>query len=1052
MASLLCFLFLAISAASSSFSQPISDDSNSLLTFKKSISSDPSNLLSSWRSSSSSSYCSWFAVLCDAESRRVISLNFTSSTSSLVGTLPDSIADLSDLRVLVISHHRFSGQIPTSLSNLRSLEVLQLQGNNFSGEIPSEISSLRSLRVLNLSSNLLSGQIPSRLIGVESLTAVDLSNNQLKGEITFDRFGNCSNLVHLKLSNNYLEKTIPSEIGRCKNLRTLLLDGNVLQGSIPPEIGQISELRILDVSTNSLTDSIPDELANCRNLAVLVLTNTSNFVHASDIVDADSRLEFNAFDGEIPRDLLTLPSLQILWAPRANLDGVLPSNWTDSCSLRVLQLGLNAFTGDVPQVLGSCSNLTVLDLSSNNFTGNVPLQLPVSCMVYFNVSQNQFSGVIPAFPKGRCDGSMIAYSSNLDVDDVRVAYSNIPAWGPQMNALLEGGESDEEFMVIHDLSWNQLGGALPAFSISDGFLAADKKTAYRLLLNNNMFNDSLPGGKLVPQCDDLIGLSVNLSANDLSFNIQDLQLLNCSKVKEFEAAHNRIGGSLTPTTIGNLAMLQSFDLRGNSLTGSLPGQLGDMKLMKSMLLGSNNLTGDIPSQLGEMSSLVILDLSHNFITGPIPESLADGKSMETVLLNNNRLSGEIPSSFSNLTSLKELDVAYNNLSGSIPLLHYHIDCNQFTGNAYLVTCSEPLASSPQAPIEGSHVMQHRKNHSRVLLIALIITICAVVVVSLVVVVWKLHQKRSLSQQGSLRGKVVVTFADAPAELNYNNVLKSTGNFSVRYLIGTGGFGATYKAEIVPGYFVAVKRLSIGRIQGSKQFDAEIRTLGRIRHKNLVTLIGYYVGESEMLLIYNYLSGGNLETFIHDRSGKNEQWSVIYKIALDIAQSLTYLHYSCVPRILHRDIKPSNILLDDELNAYLSDFGLARLLEVSQTHATTDVAGTFGYVAPEYATTCRVSDKSDVYSFGVVLLELMSGKKSLDPSFAAYGNGFNIVAWAKLLIKEGQSSELFSAELWETGPKENLQGMLNLASACTVESLTVRPSMKHVLEKLKQLKY
>ncbi|CAN0870215.1 LRR receptor-like serine/threonine-protein kinase RPK2 [Linum grandiflorum] len=1049
MAALLCFIFLAILTPSSS-----SDDSQSLLTFKKSISSDPSNLLSSWRSSSPSSYCSWFAVLCDSQSRRVISLNFTSS-SSLVGTLPDSIGDLSALRVLVLSHHRFSGQIPASLSDLRSLEVLELQGNNFSGEIPTQISFLPSLRVLNLSSNSFSAQIPNGLIGgVRSLTAVDLSNNQLKGEIPVSRFANCSSLVHLKLSNNYLEKTIPSTIGRCKSLRTLLLDGNVLQGSIPPEIGQISELRILDVSTNSLTGSIPDELANCRSLAVLVLTNASNFVISSDIVDADSRLEFNAFERGIPHDVFTLPNLQILWAPRANLDGGLPSNWSSSCSLRVLQLGQNAFAGGVPQVLGAaCTNLTVLDLSSNNFTGEVPAQLPVSCMVYFNVSQNHLSGVLPAFPKSssKCDASMISYGSNLAMEDVRFAYSNIPDWRSQMNAL----QNDAEFMVIHDLSWNQLSGVLPAFSISDGFLADNKKTGYRLLLNENMFSGSFPG-KLVPQCDDLVGLSVNLTANDLSFNIQDLQLLNCSKVKEFEAAHNRIDGSLTPTTIGNLVMLESFDLRGNSLTGSLPAEFGGMKLMKAMLLGSNNLTGDLPAQLGEMmTSLVILDLSHNFITGTIPESLADAKNIETMLLNNNRLSGRIPSSFSNLSSLKELDVSYNNLSGPIPLLHYRIDCSQFVGNAYLVTCAEPMASSPNSSIEESQATQRgkNKNNSRVFLIALITSVAVILAVSLVVVIWKLYRKRTFfSQQGSLRGKVVVTFADAPAELNYDNVLKSTGNFSVRYLIGTGGFGATYKAEIVPGYFVAVKRLSIGRIQGSKQFDAEIRTLGRIRHKNLVTLIGYYVGESEMLLIYNYLSGGNLETFIHDRSGKNGQWSVIYKIALDIAQSLTYLHYSCVPKILHRDIKPSNILLDDDLNAYLSDFGLARLLEVSQTHATTDVAGTFGYVAPEYATTCRVSDKSDVYSFGVVLLELMSGKKSLDPSFAEYGNGFNIVAWAKLLIKEGHSSELFSAELWETGPKENLQGMLKLASACTVESLTVRPSMKHVLEKLKQLKY
>jgi len=328
-----------------------------------------------------------------------------------------------------------------------------------------------------------------------------------------------------------------------------------------------------------------------------------------------------------------------------------------------------------------------------------------------------------------------------------------------------------------------------------------------------------------------------------------------------------------------------------------------------------------------------------------------------------------------------------------------------------------------------------------------VIVCVLVILVLVLV----SGKRKLVHLSSLKQKVVVIFSNAPAEINYESVVQATKNFSIQNLIGTGGFGATYKAELVPGFLVAVKRLSIERFQGLQQFDAEIKTLGRIRHKNLVTLIGYHMGEVDTFLIYNYLPGGNLERFIRNMSNINVGWSVIHKIALDVAQALVYLHYSCVPRIVHRDIKPSNILLDDKLNAYLSDFGLARLLEVSETHATTGVAGTFGYVAPEYAMTCRVSSKADVYSFGVVLLELVSGKRSLDSSFSMYGNGFTIVSWGRLLIQEGRSSDFFCPTLWETGPRDNLVRMLRLALSCTVESLSVRPSMKQVLDTLKQLK-
>ncbi|KAK9120253.1 hypothetical protein Scep_018346 [Stephania cephalantha] len=500
-------------------------------------------------------------------------------------------------------------------------------------------------------------------------------------------------------------------------------------------------------------------------------------------------------------------------------------------------------------------------------------------------------------------------------------------------------------------------------------------------------------------------------------------------------------------------MLQCLDLRGNSLNGSLPEQVEKLKNLKQVFLGENSLAGDIPSQVGHLASLSVLDLSRNALTGSIPPSLGNATKLEVVLLDHNRLLGEIPSSFSSLLFLSNLDVSFNNLSGRIPHLQRLITCDQFKGNNFLPPCPDPNSySTTSLPIPlAVDQSPNRKTKLKRVVIATVVSASVIFLVLLLMVLLLVLGRRKLCRVASLRRKVVVTFTEVPKELNYDNVVKATGNFSIRHLIGTGGFGATYKAELAPGYIIAVKRLSIGRFQGVQQFDAEIRTLGRIRHKNLVTLIGYYTGEAEMFLIYNYLSGGNLETFIHDSSGnKNTKWPVIHKIALDIAQALAYLHYSCIPRIVHRDIKPSNILLDENLNAYLSDFGLARLLEVSETHATTDVAGTFGYVAPEYATTCRVTDKSDVYSFGIVLLELMSGKRSLDPSFSEYGNGFNIVAWAKLFNVEGHSSEFFSPELWEAGPRENLMGLLRLALDCTVESHSVRPSMRQVVDKLKAL--
>lgn len=1013
----------------------VSQDKTSLLSLKKNIYDDPFSLLTNWKSNTD--HCQWYGITCDSLTGRVIAVNITGNIS---GYLAGSVGDLSELRVLSIPDNVFSGEIPVQVGNLRLLRVLELQRNNFSGVIPNSIRYMSSLVIVNLSNNSLSGQIPDGLIGFGSLSEIDLSNNGLTRGLLIGK--NCLFLIHLKLSNNFFVDQIPGEIGKCLNLRTLLLDGNIFQGQIPEEIGGLLELRVLDVSRNSLTDKIPKELGNCLKLSVLVLTNLVDFSEDGDSSMGIFRGEFNAFEGGIPYEVFSLPNLHVLWAPRGNFGGQLPSYWNQSCSLRVLNLGQNKFTSLLHEsIVVRCENITFLDLSDNTLQGVLPSQLPVPCMLYFNVSGNSLSGLLPRFSNTSCGSSLNSYSELFHEENViQESYSGKPIWIEQIIL--------DNYVVAHDFSWNSFVGPLTSFSIVNEFLAKGV-ISYKLFLNNNNFTGSLPGN-LFPGCNDIRTFFINLSANRISGKIYPEMLLNCLKITELVAADNLVEGSL-PAEIGSLKMLRHLDLSKNRLSGSLPDQLGELEDLTGILLGENNLSGIIPRQLGHLASLMILNLSQNSMTGSIPLTLENASNLEILLLDHNTLSGEIPLLFSNLSHLTQLDLSFNNLSGRIPHFQNFTDCSSFIGNKLLNSCPDQYSMPPAS--DPVHLADHKssnKSKLRTFVIVMVSSASFVLLVLIVVFLVFLLGRRKLSRITSLRIKGLVTFSDTPVELNYDNVVGATGNFSISNLIGAGGFGSTYRAELAPGFIVAVKRLSIGRFQGIQQFDAEIRTLGRLQHKNLVTLIGYYVGEEEMFLVYNYLSGGNLETFIHEKSGSLVQWPVIYKIAIHIADALAFLHNSCVPRIVHRDIKPSNILLDEELNAYISDFGLARLLEVSETHATTNVAGTFGYVAPEYATTCRVSDKADVYSFGVVLLELISGKKSLDPSFSNYGNGFNIVGWARLLIKEGRPVEMFSLELWASGPHENLLGMLRLAAACTVESLPVRPTMKQVLDKLKEL--
>ncbi|KAD2393616.1 hypothetical protein R6Q59_012093 [Mikania micrantha] len=297
---------------------------------------------------------------------------------------------------------------------------------------------------------------------------------------------------------------------------------------------------------------------------------------------------------------------------------------------------------------------------------------------------------------------------------------------------------------------------------------------------------------------------------------------------------------------------------------------------------------------------------------------------------------------------------------------------------------------------------------------------------------------------------LVIYKDTGVLLTFNTVIQATGNFSARNCIGSGGFGSTYRVDISPGATVAVKRLTVDMCQGVPQFNAEIRSLQRIEHPNLITLIGYYASPSEMFLVYNYLPGGSLEDFIIRKKSCVTSEKTIIKIAIHVAVALAFLHNECNPRVLHRDVKPSNILLDNDHNAYLSDFGLSRLLERFKTHVTTGVAGTFGYVAPEYALACRVSDRADVYSYGVMLLELVSDKRALDPSFSSQAHGYTIVSWAEMLRREGRMKEAFAAGMWELGAEKVLVDLLKLGLNCTVEAASSRPSMRQVVRKLKEI--
>ncbi|KAK9266840.1 hypothetical protein L1049_001611 [Liquidambar formosana] len=287
-------------------------------------------------------------------------------------------------------------------------------------------------------------------------------------------------------------------------------------------------------------------------------------------------------------------------------------------------------------------------------------------------------------------------------------------------------------------------------------------------------------------------------------------------------------------------------------------------------------------------------------------------------------------------------------------------------------------------------------------------------------------------------------------LTSNMVLKTTTKLTNKDIIGSGGYGTVYKLMINDSVSFAVKKLNRGSADRDRGFERELKALGDIKHRNIVTLHGYFTSPQYNLLIYELMPNGSLDGLLHGKSSNNNvlDWPSRYKIAVGAARGISYLHHDCIPHIIHRDIKSSNILLDHNMEARVSDFGLATLMESDKTHVSTFVAGTFGYLAPEYFDTGRATAKGDVYSFGVVLLELLTGKRPMDEAFTEEGT--KLVTWVKAVVNENREEQVIDRNL-DSCPVDEVNEVFCIALACLESEPSKRPTMAEVLKMLEEIK-
>lgn len=995
--------------------QPLSHDGHILLAMKQAL-GDPKHALRSW-SASSDSPCGWAGVICDRD-------HHASGTDSLVTGLSFPLFSL-------------SGPVPTLMCGIPTLRSVDFYYNDFGGSFPDALlDSCAQLTTLNLSSNWLVGPLPQRIDRLPSLQVLDLSSNNFTG-------------------------AIPESFSRLPSLRKLALNGNSLNVGpcVPPFLGQLRQLEYLALAWNSFPPSpLPRELGNLTRLTYLWLTGSS-------------------FTGHIPPTLSSLTRLQTLDFALNSLTGPIPDYITNFRSLEALQLWNNSFVGPIPADIGMLSALTTLDLSFNHLSGSLP---------------SSFSSLKSLV-------SLKLQNNHLLTGNLPPGFGQLPLKELSIPGNSFTGEFPPEFgsyssLTAFDVTHNNFSGALPPHLCSKGALL------FVSTLNNN-FEGRIPaayGG-----CHSLLRL--RLGFNRLTGTVPP-SLWSLPALNILDLENNLLQGNV-PSTIGMASNLSSLYLQNNAFTGSLPIEIQNLRNLSQFLASNNKLTGNIPSSIGDLISLTDLQLQSNAITGDIPAELGNCTRLSNLDLSHNQLTGSIPSTLGRLLGLNSLDLSMNHLSGSIPpslgnlrVSVFNVSQNNlqgpipagllgsqglstgFEGNPGL--CSAAARSFPG--LKPCSVP--RTDHY--LMVIVITSMFAAIFLLLVltsILLYRLCYGPYNNAATAPSEPLWIHFQKLdfePWEIMKWTPLQGKGN-----LIGTGAFGNVYKATLTNGQTVAIKHLrcfnhkrqdgACGVEAADKKHDggfkAEIKTLQRARHNNIVKLLCCYSNHSDTsLLVYEYMENGSLKAALcGERSATCVRLDPArrYAIAVGAAQGLAYLHHDCNPPIVHRDFKSDNVLLDSAYQAHVADFGVARILNNLQVPFTTNVAGTPGYIAPEHCHNIRrVTEKSDVYSFGVVLLELVTGKPALidhDPELeSAEGAEFGpeqIVKWVhkrlqcveRVAVDDLLRREVFDPRLSSSCSSSvganKMVNLLRVALHCTQNLPRQRPTMQEVVKMLTETK-
>ncbi|XP_043722580.1 probable LRR receptor-like serine/threonine-protein kinase At5g10290 [Telopea speciosissima] len=492
----------------------------------------------------------------------------------------------------------------------------------------------------------------------------------------------------------------------------------------------------------------------------------------------------------------------------------------------------------------------------------------------------------------------------------------------------------------------------------------------------------------------------------------------------------------------------SVTLSSMGFSGTLSPEIGVLKSLDTLSLQGNGITGGIPEEFGNLTSLISLNLDNNHLTGQIPSTLGNLKNLQFLILSQNNLNGSIPDSVAGLPKLISLQLDSNDLSGQVPQQLFQVQTYNFTGNH--LYCGVNFSHLCQSNSANTDVSQKSKLGITFGIIGAVIGL--LLLGGLLFLVWKSRQKgyrREVFVDVSGEDDRRIAFGQLK-RFAWRELQLATDNFSEKNVLGQGGFGKVYKGVLGDNTKIAVKRLTDYESPGGEAaFLREVEMISVAVHRNLLRLIGFCTTPSERLLVYPFMQ--NLSVAYRLRELKPGElvldWPTRKRVALGTARGLEYLHEHCNPKIIHRDVKAANVLLDEDFEAVVGDFGLAKLVDVRKTNVTTQVRGTMGHIAPEYLSTGKSSERTDVFGYGIMLLELVTGQRAIDFSRLEEEDDVLLLDHVKKLEREKRLDAIVDRNLIRNYDSQEVEMMIQVALLCTQSSPEDRPTMSEVVRML-----